>query len=159
MNMGDPRYFIIVLGQYKNIEDDLTYVANSDYGVHYVNGTGIFMGTFYSPYTIDELHDVLSHISALLLFDITDDKTHLVNLPSHYFKGLFPEYNELLGSITNGFSEVNTNVNEETEGDIENSDVEEYEKIDDILDKLIRNEYDRNCLTDRELKILENSGN
>jgi hypothetical protein len=155
--MGDPRYLIIVLGQYKNIEEDLTYVANPEYGVHYVNGTGIFMGTFYSPYTVDELHDVLSHISALLLFDISDDKTHVVNLPSYYFKGLFPEYDELLNSMTNGFSQLDEDVEELESTD--RTEVEEYDKIDDILDKLIRNKYNRECLTDRELKILENSGN
>jgi hypothetical protein len=33
-------------------------------------------------------------------------------------------------------------------------EVEEYDKIDDILDKLSRNNYDRNCLTKKELDIL-----
>ena len=32
--------------------------------------------------------------------------------------------------------------------------VEEYESVDDILDKLSRNNYDRNCLTEKELEIL-----
>jgi len=33
--------------------------------------------------------------------------------------------------------------------------VEEYDNIDDILDKLSRNEYDRSCLTEKEIEILE----
>jgi hypothetical protein len=32
--------------------------------------------------------------------------------------------------------------------------VEEYNTVDEILDKLSRNGYDRSCLTKKELKIL-----
>jgi len=31
---------------------------------------------------------------------------------------------------------------------------EEYESVDEILDKLSRNNYDRTCLTEKELEIL-----
>jgi hypothetical protein len=32
--------------------------------------------------------------------------------------------------------------------------MEEYDNVDDILDKLSRNNYDRKCLTKKELEIL-----
>ena len=32
--------------------------------------------------------------------------------------------------------------------------VEEFNTLDDILDKLSRNNYDRTCLTEKELKVL-----
>jgi hypothetical protein len=143
----DSRYLIVVLGFYKNIEEDLNHIANSDYGVHFVDGNGIFMGTFYSPYNTSDIHDLLLHIPAFLVFDITDSRNNAINLPSKYFKGLFPEYEETLKNLQEG---LETRLSK----DIVESR-EEYDNVDDILDKLSRNEYDRSCLTEKELQILE----
>ena len=41
---------IVILGSYKGIEEDLNNIANGEDGVNYVDGNGIFMGTFYSVY-------------------------------------------------------------------------------------------------------------
>ncbi len=145
----DTRYLIIVLGSYKKIESDLNYIANTEYGVHYVDGNGIFMGTFYSPYDVLELYELLTDIPAFLIFDISKSNSHVVNLPKKYFNGLFPEYDELLQSLMD-------KKNITKHGNItEPKTNEEYNNINDILDKLSRNNYDRNCLTDNELKILE----
>jgi hypothetical protein len=143
----DSRYLIIVLGSYGEIEEDLNHIANSEHGVHYVDGNGIFMGTFYSPYNTNDLHDLLLHIPAFLIFDITDKKSNIVNLPSKYFKGLFPEYDETLEVLQKDL-EPKLRKSEGTK-------IEEYDNVDDILDKLIRNEYDRSCLTEKEIEILE----
>lgn len=143
----DSRYLIIVLGSYNKIEEDLNHIANSDYGVHYVDGNGIFMGTFYSPYNTNDLYDLLLHIPAFLIFDITNKRDSAINLPSKYFKGLFPEYEETLEVLQKDL-EPSLRKNEEIK-------VEEYDNVDDILDKLSRNEYDRSCLTEKELEILE----
>ncbi len=40
------RYMIVVLGSSENIDDDLNHIADSDYGVNFVDGSGIFIGTF-----------------------------------------------------------------------------------------------------------------
>ena len=37
--------------------------------------------------------------------------------------------------------------------------VEEYTTVNDILDKLSRNNYDRKCLTENEIKILDSQSN
>jgi hypothetical protein len=143
----DSRYLIIVLGSYNKIEEDLNHIANSDYGVHYVDGNGIFMGTFYSPYNTNDLHDLLLHIPAFLVFDITDKRSNAINLPSKYFKGLFPEYEETLEILQKDLKPKDRKK-------VKNK-VEEYDNVDDILDKLSRNEYDRSCLTEKEIEILE----
>jgi hypothetical protein len=147
----DSRYLIIVLGFYKNIEEDLNHIANSDYGVHFVDGNGIFMGTFYSPYTTQDIYDLLLHIPAFLVFDISKHENNAINLPSKYFKGLFPEYEETLNKLQ---KDLHPELRTDTV-----VDKEEYDNIDDILDKLSRNEYNRNCLTEKELKILDNFAN
>jgi hypothetical protein len=143
----DSRYLIIVLGSYTKIEKDLNEIANSEHGVNYVDGNGIFMGTFYSPYNVNDLHDLLLHIPAFLIFDITDKRFSTINLPSKYFKGLFPEYEETLDVLQ---KDLKPNLRK-----VEKESVEEYDNVDDILDKLSRNEYDRSCLTDKEIEILE----
>lgn len=145
------RYLIIVLGSYKSIEKDLNHIADSEQGIHYVDGSGIFMGTFYSPYTTQEIEELILHIPAFLIFDITDKSTNAVNLPSKYFKGLFPEFDETLDILQNE-PEINLKIKKKKK-----SRVEEYDNIDDILDKLSRNKYDRSCLTKKELSILEKS--
>lgn len=143
------RYLIIVLGSYKSIEEDLNHIADSEQGIHYVDGAGIFMGTFYSPYTTGQIEDMVLHIPAFLLFDITDKSTNAVNLPSKYFKGLFPEFDETLDILQN---ELDVKIKKNTK---KKTEVEEYDNINDILDKLSRNKYDRSCLTEKELGILE----
>ena len=102
------RYLIIVLGSYKSIEKDLNHIADSEQGIHYVDGSGIFMGTFYSPYTTQEIEELILHIPAFFIFDITDKSTNAVNLPSKYFKGLFPEFDETLDILQNEL-EINLN--------------------------------------------------
>ena len=143
------RYLIIVLGSYKSIEKDLNHIADSEQGIHYVDGSGIFMGTFYSPYTTQEIEELILHIPAFFIFDITDKSTNAVNLPSKYFKGLFPEFDETLDILQNEL-EINLKTKKKKK-----SRAEEYDTIDDILDKLSRNKYDRSCLTKKELSILE----
>ncbi len=143
------RYLIIVLGSYKSIEEDLNHIADSEQGIHYVDGAGIFMGTFYSPYTTGQIEGMVLHIPAFLLFDITDKSTNAVNLPSKYFKGLFPEFDETLDILQN---ELDVKIKKNTK---KKTEVEEYDNINDILDKLIKNQYDRSCLTEKELGILE----
>jgi len=107
------------------------------------------MGTFYSPYTTQEIEELILHIPAFLIFDITDKSTNAVNLPSKYLKGLFPEFNDTLDILQNEL-EINLKTKKKKK-----SRVEEYDNIDDILDKLSRNKYDRSCLTKKELSILE----
>jgi hypothetical protein len=146
----DSRYLIVVLGDYKNIEDDLNHIADSDHGVNYVDGNGIFLGTFYSPYTTNEIYELIAHIPAFLIFDITDKSKNGVNLPVKYFKGLFPEYEETLQVLQQDLEPKLKKTKKKAE-------VEEYDNVDDILDKLSRHEYDRSCLTEKEIQILEKS--
>ena len=144
------RYLIIVLGSSKNIQEALNHIADSEYGIHYVDGNGIFLGTFYSPYTTKQIEEtILADITAFLLFDISDKETNAVNLPSKYFKGLFPEYDETLDMLQENL-EVKLRKPKNKK-----QVVEEYDNIDDILDKLSRNKYDRSCLTEKEIEILE----
>ncbi|MHA2039488.1 MAG: hypothetical protein ACW98X_23940 [Promethearchaeota archaeon] len=144
------RYLIIVLGSSKNIQEALNHIADSEYGIHYVDGNGIFLGTFYSPYTTKQIEEtILADITAFLLFDISDKETNAVNLPSKYFKGLFPEYDETLEMLQENL-EVKLRKPKNKK-----QVVEEYDNIDDILDKLSRNKYDRSCLTEKEIEILE----
>lgn len=145
----DTRYMIIVLGSYRGIEKDLNHIANSESGVHYVDGNGIFMGTFYSPYTTTEIFELLVHIPALLIFDISETSGHAINLPTKYLKGLFPEVEETLNNVQ---YEPNIAVNKKK---TKKSDIEEFNTVDEILDKLSRNNYDRSCLTKNEIEILE----
>jgi hypothetical protein len=144
------RYLIIVLGSSKNIQEALNHIADSEYGIHYVDGNSIFLGTFYSPYTTKQIEEtILADITAFLLFDISDKETNAVNLPSKYFKGLFPEYDETLEMLQENL-EVKLRKPKNKK-----QVVEEYDNIDDILDKLSRNKYDRSCLTEKEIEILE----
>ncbi len=143
------RFLIIVLGSYREIEKDLNHIADAEEGVHYVDGAGIFMGTFYSPYNLSHIEETLISVPAFLLFDITDKSTNAVNLPSKYFKGLFPEFDETLSVLQD---ELDVNLRKKTK---KKPEIEEYDNVNDILDKLSRNKYDRKCLTEREIDILE----
>ena len=142
------RYLIIVLGSYDNIAEDLRFIAESEYGVSYVDGNGIFLGTFYSTYTTSEIYDLIVNIPAFLLFDVSDKETNAINLPSKYFKGLFPEYEETLEALQESLDLDLRKEKEEVKK-------EEYDNVDDILDKLSRNQYDRKCLTEKEINILD----
>jgi len=146
------RYMIIILGTYNGVSDDLNYIAHADYGVNYVDGNGIFLGTFYSEYNTEEIYKLIVHIPAFLLFDITDGSTNIVNLPSKYFKGLFPEYEDIMDMLDTNFGKNQTKKEK-------NVVIEEYDNVDDILDKLSRNKYDRSCLTEKEIDILDNQSN
>jgi len=145
--MKNNRYIAIVLGQYDGMNSDFNTIADDNTGVHYVDGNGIWIGTFYSIYETVEISELLSHIPALLIFDITDKKTNEIHLPSKYYKGLFPEIEETLDNV---LDILNVDGAKKTNN-------EEYDNLDDILDKLSRNKYDRNCLTDKEIEILEKS--
>jgi len=139
--MRSNRYMIIVLGSSKGIDEDLNNIADGEYGVNYVDGNGIFIGTFYSHLDVTDIYGLLSGRPAFLLFNISDGNQHMVNLPSKYYKGLFPEIDQIVPQVDN----------------TENSDVkieEDLTKIDEILDKLKKNNYDTSCLTEKESKIL-----
>ena len=144
---------VIVLGLYENMDYDFNNIADEEHGLHYVDGNGIFMGTFYSEYVIDEIHEMLVHIPAILIFDITNKSKHAISLPSKYFKGLFPEYGNTMEILKNKMEEDDSYVGTKEK----KSTKEEYDNINDILDKLSRNEYDRTCLTKKEIGILEKS--
>jgi|6_EtaG_2_1085325.scaffolds.fasta_scaffold237275_1 hypothetical protein len=141
------RYIIVVLGSSDNIDDDLNHIADSDFGVNFVDGSGIFIGTFYTKYTINEIYELLTHNPAFLLFDISKTTTNAINLPTKYFMGLFPEMN---------IPELDYDEETELFEKIKEKDgVEEYFTVNEILDKLSKYDYDRTCLTDKEIKILD----
>lgn len=146
--MGSNRYMIIVLGGSKGIDDDLYNIADGEHGVNYVDGNGIFIGTFYSHYETVEIYELLSDRPAFLLFNISDGNQHMVNLPSKYYKGLFPEIGEVLPKLEVEDTKIVKEVKTET--------ISESLDINDILDKLQENNYDLSCLTKKESEILKN---
>jgi hypothetical protein len=90
------------------------------------------------------------------LFEITSVENYGVNLPAKYYTGLFPEAKTLFEEPTNvdagmgkGVSNAKSNAVPKTKK------VEEYSSLNDILDKLSRNDYDTKCLTEKEKEILE----
>lgn len=157
------RFLIIILGTATGIDKDLNFIADGEQGVNYVDGKGMFICTFYSPYTAAEIHERMAHRPAIMIFDITDPNSYGVNLPTKYFTGIFPEIQKTLDELTPSLpkseskrmqtivddtnKEVFTKVNNKVE-------VEEYDSVNDILDKLSRNKYDRSCLTEKEIEIL-----
>lgn len=141
--MENKRFMIIILGSSRGIDSDLNEIADGEYGVNYVDGNGIFIGTFYSHYSTLEIHELLSDRPAFLLFDISKD-AHAVNLPTKYYKGLFPEIDEILPKIKTETVEVK----KKEENNLLN--------IDQILDKLRENNFDTSCLTEKENEILKN---
>lgn len=144
--MNNKRFMIIVLGPTKGIDDDLNNIADGDYGVNYVDGNGIFIGTFYSHYTTSEIHNLLMGRPAFLIFDITDGDKNAVNLPSKYYKGLFPEIDEILPNLNKDHLDVKEDV----------VTVNDLTSVDQIIDKLKENNYDESCLTKKESDILKN---
>lgn len=144
--MNNKRFMIIVLGPTKGIDDDLNNIADGDYGVNYVDGNGIFIGTFYSHYTTSEIHELLLGRPAFLIFDITDGSKNAVNLPSKYYKGLFPEIDDVLPIMNKDYQDTKEEVVVEND----------LTSIDQIIDKLKENNYDESCLTEKESEILKN---
>jgi len=143
------RYLIALIGSSKGIGEDLNHIAD-DRGIHFVDGKGLFLGTFYSELSTGEIHEMLAHRPAFMVFDITSPETNGINLPAKYYTGLFPETK----GITDILNTVETDQVEETK---EDNGVEEYDSVNEILDKLSRNNYDRTCLTEKEVEILSNN--
>jgi hypothetical protein len=120
----------------------------------------LFLGTFYSPYSTTDIHEKLAHRPAFLLFNISDNDNYGVNLPSKYYTGIFPEHKEFIDTIFNEDTEkpnVKGNGMSKAKSKAVNNvkNIEEYTTVNDILDKLSRNNYDRECLTENEIKILD----
>lgn len=145
--MEIKRFLLVVIGQSNGIKEDLDELTD-ERGVHFIDGPKLFLCTFYSPYTTTQLHEKLINRPAFMIFDITDSESNGINLPEKYFKGLFPEteeFEEYLNSIQNMDEEVEEVVKEK-----------EHTNVNQILDKLSKNNYDRSCLTKNELDILKN---
>jgi hypothetical protein len=153
------RFLLLIIGSANGIDKDLNHIADSEHGVSFVDGKGIFICTFYSVYSTTEIHEKLMNREAIMIFDITNSENYGVNLPTKYYLGIFPELRKELDFI----NEVKQNMEKpktlyKREDSFYNpkkvEPVEEYESVDDILDKLSRNNYDRSCLTEKELEIL-----
>ncbi len=147
------RFLLTVLGPSNGIDKDLNFIADGDTGVNFVDGKGVFICTFFSPYTVTEIHEKLAHRPAIMIFDITDTDTYGVNLPPKYYMGIFPEIQKTMDSIQEKWGSVKTSTKEKVLKE-EKPKVEEYSSVDEILDKLSRHNYDRTCLTEKELEIL-----
>lgn len=148
------RFLLIILGTANGIDKDLNFIADGETGVNYVDGKGMFICTFYSPYTTTEILLRMAHRPAMMVFDITDNETYGVNLPSKYYMGIFPETQKTMDSIQEKWGHVKTSVKPKVKEEEITPKVEEFSSIDEILDKLSRNNYDRTCLTEKELEIL-----
>ena len=153
------RYMIVIIGNSKGIDKDLNNIADREHGISFVDSKVLFLGTFYSPYSTTDIHEKLAHRPAFLLFDISDNENYGVNLPSKYYTGIFPEAKEFIDGIFDETDKPNTKSNGMSKAKskaINNTKkVEEYTTVNDILDKLSRNNYDRECLTENEIKILD----
>ena len=148
------RFLLIILGTTNGIDKDLNFIADGETGVNYVDGKGMFICTFYSPYTSTEILLRMAHRPAMMVFDITDNETYGVNLPSKYHMCIFPEIQKTVDSIQEKWGHVKTSVKPKVKEEEITPKVEEFSSIDEILDKLSRNNYDRTCLTEKELEIL-----
>ena len=149
------RFLLIILGTSNGVDKDLNFIADAETGVNFVDGKGVFICTFFSPYTAAEIHEKLAHRPAIMIFDITDPDTYGVNLPPKYYMGIFPEIQKTMDSIQEKWEPIKTSVKNKIKEDV-TPKIEEYDSVDEILDKLSRNNYDRNCLTKKELEILNN---
>ena len=150
------RYMIIIIGNSKGIEKDLNNIADKDHGIDFVDSKVIFLGTFFSPYSTLEIHEKLTHRPAFLLFDISDNENYGINLPSKYYTGLFPETKKMMDGLYEDKPSVNRGMSNAKSKAVNNSKkIEEYTSINDILDKLSRNDYDTKCLTEKEKEILD----
>jgi hypothetical protein len=149
---GMNRYMIVIIGNSKGIEKDLNHIADEEHGIDFVDSKVIFLGTFYSPYSTTDIHEKLAHRPAFLLFNISDNENYGVNLPAKFYTGIFPEAKEIIEGtyeVSRGMSKAKSNVGSKSKK------IEEYTTVNDILDKLSRNNYDRKCLTENEIKILD----
>lgn len=144
------RYMLIIIGSSENIQKDLLYVADKR-GVSYIDGKGMFMGTFYSPLSVEDIHNALSHRPAFTLFDITNPDSSAINLPDKYYKALFPE--TLNPKSVEDIFDTPSTTTGKNEGSVE------FQTVDEILDKLSRNNYNMDSLTEGEKKILESESN
>lgn len=150
------RYMIIIIGSSKGIDKDLQHIADKEHGVDFVDSKVLFIGTFYSPYTTTEIHEKLIHRPAFMLFDITDIDTYSVNLPTKYYTGIFTEARNLMDELSEKqLPKINAAPKGVSKAAPKSKKIEEYTEVNDILDKLSRNDYDRKCLTENELKILD----
>lgn len=137
----------MLIGSSKGVEDDLDHIADSDDGVHFVDGSGIFMATFYSEYDTDEIYNLLSHRGAYLIFSIDDITKYGVNLPKKFYKGLFPEIEKIMPDINLEAPNL--------DGKEDIKKVNSLTNVNEILDKLENNNYDASCLTKKEQNILD----
>lgn len=147
------RFLLVILGTATSIDKDLNFIADGEHGVNFVDGKGMFICTFYSQYSISEIHERLAHRPAIMIFDITSSENYGINLPSKYYMGIFPEIQSTMEGIQEKWESVTTS----TKGKVKEEavkEVEEFQTIDEILDKLSRNGYNRDCLTKNELEIL-----
>jgi hypothetical protein len=149
--MEKRRYLLIVVGSAIGIQDDITNFADEN-GAYYVDGKGMFLSTFYSDFSTEDIFEFLMDRPACMVFDITEDKSYAVNLPKKYYLALFPEVTDILEKLD---EEVISQKPKQKTKTKSTPKVEEYDSVDLILDKLSRNKYDRSCLTKRELNILE----
>jgi hypothetical protein len=136
------RFLLIILGDFSNVDKELYDIASSE-GIHYVEGRGLFISTFYSDYELSTIYEKISNRPGFLLFDISNQETYGVNLPTKHLFGLFPELENIIPIVVDEKKETTTKPKPE-----------EYTDINAILDKLSRNGYDRKCLTKKEVKIL-----
>ena len=140
------RYLLNLIGD-EDISEILSEITD-ERGANYVEGRGMFICTFYSDLSTDEMLElfVLSASSGIMIFDITEQENFVINLPSKYYLALFPETKQILEGLNNIQKEV-----------IKKEEKSNLLTVDDILDKLSKNNYDRKCLTKKELEILKNN--
>lgn len=153
---GLKRYMIVIIGKSKGIDKDLNNIADKEYGISFVDSKVLFLGTFYSPFDTTYIHEKLAHRPAMMLFDISNNEDYGINLPSKYYTGLFPEAKEFIDGLYEDSEPTPRGVSKaKSKAVSKGKKVEEYTTVNDILDKLSRNDYNRECLTENEIKILD----
>jgi hypothetical protein len=138
------RFLLTILGDFTNIDKELYNIAD-ERGINYVEGRGLFICTFYSEYSLTYLYEKLSTRPGFMIFEISGQDSYGINLPKKHLFGLFPELQDIVPEV----------ITEDKKETIKPKQ-EEYSDINSILDKLSRNNYDRKCLTKKEVKILNN---
>ena len=106
------RFLLTILGPSNGIDKDLNFIADGETGVNFVDGKGVFICTFFSTYTVTEIHEKLANRPAIMIFDITDPDTYGVNLPPKYYMGIFPEIQKTMESIQEKWGPVKTSTKE-----------------------------------------------
>lgn len=151
------RYMLILIGSHTGIEDELKYLSDKR-GTNFITGKGMFFATFYSPLSIDALYMELGHRPAIMLFNISNNSNYAVNLPTKYFQGLFPEekdIKDMLESFVTDLDKEEVNIKPKKK---KTTKPKKEINIDFVLDKLAKNDYDKKCLTDEEMRIMEDWG-